>query len=119
MTCQHSFQLVLKRKAAHKGAAFTHVVPNDVQTLALEGVLKGERRHGVRQLNERRIVYELVPANFVAMAQAARFNARQVPGHKTGSAVVLSLSEGQMNRGCFNANHVAQELPGHGSGEIL
>jgi len=71
------------------------------------------------QLNERRIVYELVAADVVAMAQAARFNARQVPGHKAGSAVVFSLSEGKLNRGCFNANHVAQELPGHGSSEIL
>jgi len=71
------------------------------------------------QLNERRIVYELVAADVVAVAQAARFNARQFPGHKAGSAVVFSLSEGQMNRGCFNANHVAQELPGHGSSEIL
>ena len=64
------------------------------------------------QVNERRIVYELVPADVVAMAQAARFNARQVPGHKEGSAVLFALSEGQMNRGCFNANHVALKVDG-------
>ena len=68
------------------------MVPNDIQTLALEGILEGERRHGMSQLNERRIVDELVTADVVALAQAASFDARQVSGHKTGSAVVLSLA---------------------------
>src|SRR5256712_7043617 len=102
-------------ESADERASSVSPIPSHAQPLAVESLVQRVGRGRAAQAHERRVIYELVPADVVVRAEAARLDARHVSRLELHAARASSFAHVKADRRFLNADHVLKQVASHGA----
>src|SRR5712692_3868817 len=105
-------------ESADERASSVSPVPSHAQPLAVESLVQRVGRGRAAQAHERRVIYELVPADVVVRAEAACLDARHVSCLELHAARASSFAHVKADRRFLDADHVLKQVAGHGTRKI-